>query len=175
MGLSCSCHDFDKGEFEYWWDAPYQTTTQSDTTCCECNAVIPVGTPATAFDSMEAYTPDVPVPRAPWDVDAKEEMSDDDFEKLEKAWDEFCDQYGWDSDYERFERCTSTDYRCERCSDLAKALDGSKDEGGLGFCLIGPGELIDAHHDYIAMSGGRKMQWLPDVGGVLHPQRVDVT
>lgn len=32
-----------------------------------------------------------------------------------------------------------------------------------------------AHHDYIAMSGGRKMEWLPDVGGVLHPQRVDVT
>lgn len=171
MGLSCSCDDFDKGEYDTWWEVPYRAPAPAGAMCCECGAPIPAGLRTWAIDTMEVYTPDVEPPRSPWDVDANE-MSDEAFEALEKTWDTFCETHGYDDEYERFERCAGTEYRCERCDDLATALDGSAAEGGLGFCTIGPGQLIEAHLEYVSdYVGGPPMVWVRDKAGILNPRR----
>ena len=77
--------------------------------------------------------------------------------------DAHADAFGWDFDDERYERVTSSDYRCERCSDVASSIEAH------GFCLIAPRELIDAHEEFVAMqNNGRRVEWMKR-DGVFHP------
>lgn len=180
MGLSCSCEDFIKGDCEMWWQPGGRSVPPAGATCCECNAPLPPE-PAQCFEHMEVYEPEVERPQHPDNDDSLGDEPDDStlrrhwhqrYDALERAYDDFADKYGWCSDDERFEQIDRIDYRCERCEGLATALDGAADEGGLGFCLIAPGRLIEAHGDYIEMSGGAEMIWKRGRDGALHPRRM---
>lgn len=41
MGLSCSCDDFDKSDFERWWEPGGKSVPPAWSRCCECNAPLP--------------------------------------------------------------------------------------------------------------------------------------
>lgn len=178
MGLSCSCDDFDPSEHESWWEPGRPSVPPAGARCCECCTPLPVGEECKTIWHGEVYDPGEiePQPRAPWDVDAGE-MDDAAFAAVEDAWDAYCDKYGWDSDRDRFERF-DTSYRCERCSDLATALDGDERDGGMGFCMIAPGDLRAAHTEYVnevqEMAPGvvrREIIWKQGRDGVWSPQR----
>lgn len=181
MGLSCSCEDFDAADYESWWEPGRPSVPPAGERCCECGAHLPDGVECKTIWHGEVYDPGEiePAPRAPWDVDA-DEMDDEAFAVIEGAWDAYCDKHGWDSERERFERFY-TSYRCERCADLATALDGDERDGGLGFCMIAPGELIDNHTEYVnevqELAPGvarREIIWKQDSDGVWHPRRKTV-
>lgn len=167
MGLSCSCDDFDKRDHDSWWEPGRRSVPPAGERCCECNALLPEGEKRASIMSGEVYDPGEiePQPRPPWDVDA-DEMDDDAFAAVESTWDIYCDKYGWDSDCERFERYTS-EYRCERCEDLADAIEG------LGYCMIAPGDLPSAHAEYVNEHAEQRRHpiiWKPDPDGVWHPR-----
>lgn len=171
MGLSCSCDDFDAADYESWWEGGGLTVPPAGARCCECGAHLPVTEECETIEHYEVYEPDEPAPRAPWDVDA-DEMDDAAFAAIEDAWDAYCDRLGWDSDRERFERHSGSEYRCERCSDLAAAITG------MGYCTIRPGELIQAHTEYVnetqELAPGvarREIIWSRNKDGVWHPRR----
>lgn len=180
MGLSCSCDDFDKGDYDRWWDAPYTRAAPAGATCCECDAAIPEGSQVQAFDCWTVFEPDVPEPRSFEPLyrvtdSVLERHADQLAEEYELARERWEDETGWDWDTERHERIEGVDYRCERCADLAVALDGTKAEGGLGFCLIGPGQLIETHLEYVTdYVGGPPMTWARGKDGVFHPRRKTV-
>lgn len=178
MTLSCSCAEFDRGDHESWWEPGRPSIPPAGTRCCECNALLPSGVEHKTIWHGEVYDPGEiePQPRPPWDVDA-DEMTDDEFDAVERAWDAYCAKYGWDSDTERFERF-DTSYRCERCADLATALEGDESEGGMGFCMIAPGELTAAHEECVnevqELAPGvvrREIIWSQNKDGVWHPRR----
>ena len=170
MGLSCSCDDFDKSECTSWWEPGRRRVPPAGETCCECCAPLPAE-PCQTILRGEVYDPgDIePEPRdfqplyaVTCDVlnrhlEQIEEAREDDID----AW---RDKHGWDSDCERFERFT-TDYRCERCEGLADAIED------LGYCMIEPGGLIDAHVEYVEQSGAPEMIWKRGRAGVWHPRR----
>lgn len=176
MGLSCSCDDFDKGDHDWWWEAPYRSVPPPSTTCCECGAALPSGIEAECFDTMEVYEPATPRPPSAENVldDEPEEVNlsrhwgqrYDQLEADQEAWD---DANGWDHYYERCERVCETQYRCERCEDLAAAFVG---EEGLGFCTIAPGDLISSHREYSLEYGDGSIVWKRFPGGVMHPCRM---
>lgn len=166
MGLSCECSDFDKSEYDHWWEPGGKRAPPTGQTCCECHAPLPVGETAPCIVSSEVYEPEEPAPRDPVDVDADEEMSDEEFKALERRHEDYQDRHGWDGDTERYERVRSIGYRCERCADLAEAIED------LGYCMIAPGELAECHEEYVAESGGHEVIWKPDHGGVFHPRRM---
>lgn len=153
MTLSCSCYDFDKGEHESWWEPGQRIVPPAGETCCECAAALP-SEPCATILHWEVYEPDEPAP--PEDVNRWPRFQGSYWlglptcdvlerhgEQMAQAIEDWRDAHGWDSDYERFERCDRIDYRCERCEDLAEAIED------LGYCMIGPGDLIDAHTEYV--------------------------
>ncbi len=164
MGLSCSCEDFDKSEFDWWYEPGGAAAAPAWCTCCECDAPIAEGEQVQTIDHWEVYEPDEALPPDPDDSD--EDLSDDDYRRISKARDEACDRLGWDDDCERFERLERVDYRCERCSDLAETIEA------LGYCMVPPGELIGQHCEYVEQSGGHEVIWKRDAAGVLQPHRM---
>lgn len=165
MGLSCSC-DFDKGDADHWWEPGRAQVPPAGTRCCECDAPLPVE-PHANIVSMEVFEPDEPRPPHPEDDDDLDAMSDDEFDRREALYDEWADRNGWDSDYERCERVSARDYRCDRCDGLAVSIED------LGYCMIGPGDLIDAHCEYVAeQDQDTEIIWKRDRSGVLQPRRM---
>lgn len=172
MTLSCSCSDFDKGDHESWWEPGRSSVPPAGTRCCECNAPLPDNVEHKTILCGKVYDPGEieKQPRPPWDVDS-DEMTDDEFDAIEAAWDAYCDKYGWDCETDRFERYNS-EYRCERCNDLKDAIEG------MGFCMIGPGDLIASHTEYVnevqELAPGvvrREIIWRKNADGVWHPSR----
>lgn len=163
MGLSCSCDDFDKGDFDHWWEPGGQGTPPPGTICCECGAPVPVE-PRPCVDHMEVWEP-ANVPPAPWEIDDSK-MTYEEFLDAEDRWHAFCDEHGWDSDCERFERCASSDYRCDRCDGLVESIES------LGYCAIAPGDLIDNHVEYVAEHGSHEVIWKRGRDGILNPRRM---
>lgn len=180
MILSCSCRDFDNGDFDSWWEAS-TLTAPAGTRCCECNAPIPEGTPCAGFISYEVWEPEDIEDEPP---DPEHVLGDEpECSVLSRHWEHlhlemeiareiWFEDRGYDYDCERFERETGRQYRCDRCAGLATALDGDENEGGLGFCVILPGDLIEAHRDYIEQAGRHEMIWVRDRNGVLNPRRL---
>lgn len=165
MGLSCAC-DFDKSECESWYEPGGKRVPPVGETCCECAAPLPAGEKAPCIVSSEVYEPDEPEPRDPYEAENDETVSDDELAEIERLHDAWRERTGWDGDTERHERVRSTDYRCERCADLAEAIED------LGYCMIAPGDLADCHTDYVAESGGHEVMWKPDAAGVWQPRRM---
>jgi len=175
MGLSCSC-DLDYDADDRWFEPGRRRVPPKGETCCECDAPLPTDETCQTIIESDVYDPGVDRPPYPDDVlDVEPECAvlarhwDQRYRAMEKAQEDFDDEFGWDGDREQFVK-TTLHYRCERCEGLATALDGSKEEGGLDFCMILPGELIQAHGDYIEMSGGAERIWKRDRAGVLHPR-----
>lgn len=175
MTLYCSCADFEKSEHEKWWEPGRRSIPPSGARCCECGALLPEGEARASILEGEVYDPyDIePMPRSPWDVDA-DEMTDEEFAAVERAWDAYCDKHGWDSETKRFERFDIA-YRCERCGDLADAIED------MGYCMLAPGSLIEAHEEYVnevqEFATGivrREIVWRRDKSGVWNPRRKTV-
>lgn len=153
MGLSCGCDDFDKSDYDHWWEPGRPSVPPSGERCCECNALLPPGEKRATILHGEVYEPDEPCPGWP-DVDEDVEF---------EAW---ADRTGWDWETERCERYTS-EYRCERCADLADAIEA------LGYCMIAPGELIDSHAEYVNEHAAQRRHtviWKQNPDGVWHPR-----
>lgn len=172
MGLSCSCDDFDKGDHDKWWEPGQRNRPPAGEKCCECNAPLP-DEPLECWLTMEVYDPGDEV-EEPRDFAPGHSVTCDvlnrHLEQLEEAHEddmyEFQDEHGWDDDYERFERVAGKEFRCERCSDLVAAIEG------LGYCAIGPGDLIENHVEYVAQNGHACMKWVKGQDGVLNPIRL---
>lgn len=161
MALSCSCDDFDKGDHDRWWEPGRPSVPPVGERCCECDAPLPQE-PCDVIVHMEVFEPE-DEPRAPWDVDANEDV---DIDEIEKTFDAYRDRNGWDDDCERYERVRSRDYRCERCAGLATSIED------LGYCMIPPGDLAEAHCDYVEQSGLPEIIWTRRADGVFHPRRM---
>lgn len=159
MTLSCACNDFDKGDHDSWWEPGRRSVPPPGERCCECNAALPAGEKRASILHGEVYEPDAAALAADPEP---EEPEDDDWDKFDARYDAWRDRHGWDSKFERFERYTS-EYRCERCEDLAAAIED------LGYCMIAPGELPDAHAEYV---NERRHQiiWKQNPDGVWHPR-----
>lgn len=154
MGLSCSCEDFDKGDFESWWEPGRETKAPAGVKCCECCAPIPEGDEVATILHFESYHLDDP-PRNPGE-------DDDDYQ--ERVWEWRDNHPDWEDDYERFERVDSVDYRCDRCDGLAASIED------LGYCLTAPGDLIDSHIEYAWEHAKRRRKWVRDAEGVFQPR-----
>lgn len=173
MGLSCSCDDFDKGEHDRWWEPGSRLVPPAGTRCCECCAPLPA-TPHACIVHFEVYNPEDEIePRPPHPEDVLDDEPEDfnlarhwaqRYDAMEQAQEDYDRRHGWDSDYERFERVRSRDYRCERCDDLADAIEA------LGYCMIPPGELIESHLEYAEEHGTGNLIWKP-FAGVWHPYK----
>ena len=163
MGLSCECYgDFDKGDFENWWEPGGLAIPPAGAKCCECNAPLPTEK-CESFGHMEVWEPEGNPPPHPDDLPDAETIPDAEAYAIERAHDDWKDENGWDDEVERYERCIGSDYRCERCSDLASSIED------LGYCLIGPGELIEDHGEFIAEHGYAPRLWRAGPDGVLNP------
>jgi hypothetical protein len=167
MILSCSCEDFDKSDYDRWWEPGGMAVPPSGSRCVECRAPLS-DEPCESFDHMEIWEPVDQQPPHPDTLPEYEQLklSDADFTAMEIAHEDWLDDHGWDDECERFERCTGSDYRCGRCSDLAASIVD------LGYCLIGPGELIDDHMEFIRKHGLAPRIWRADDGGTLNPHPV---
>ncbi len=162
MGLSCSCDDFDKADFENWWEGGYRRKAPAGITCCECGGPVEEGAEVGAIDHFEVFDP----PNAPdFPTDQRDDESDNDYEDRYKREKRLRKSLGWEDDYERYERCTGTDYRCERCDGLAESIES------LGYCMIAPGDLIECHIEYAREHSGAFIKWTPDAAGVSQPHR----
>lgn len=168
MTLSCSCADFDKSEHERWWEPGRASVPPAGTRCCECNAPLPEGEKQQTILAGEVYEPDDATLAADPEPEETEDDDADDFDARLDAW---RDRHGWDGETDRFERFTS-DYRCERCADLADAIEG------MGFCMLAPGDLASAHEEYVnetqELAPGverREIIWAKGKDGVWHPRR----
>lgn len=164
MGLSCACADFDPSEHDFWWEPGGTAPAPAGCRCCECGAAIPAGETVQTIDHMEVYDPGTEMPPHPDDAD--EDLSDEEYRRRERAYDDAADRLGWDGETERFVRLDRADYRCERCSDLAAAIED------LGYCMVPPGDLAAQHSEYVEQSGGHEVIWKRDRAGVLHPRRM---
>lgn len=151
MGLSCSCDDFDKSDFERWWEPGGKSVPPAWSRCCECNAPLPPEK-HDCIVHMEVYDPGEIEPRPPHPEDVLDDEPEDvnlarfwaqRYDAMEADQEAYDDRHGWDSDDERYVRVASKDYRCERCSDLADSIED------LGYCIIAPGELAECHTEYV--------------------------
>lgn len=171
MGLSCSCGDFDKSELDHWYEPGRRSIPSAGTRCCECDALLPPEPCATILLG-DVYEPDAERPPHPEDVldDEPEDVTlarlwAQRHDAMEDELSAFDREHGWDSETERFERYT-TEYRCERCGGLAEAIED------LGYCMILPGALAEAHCEYVEQSGGAEMIWKRGRDGIWHPRRM---
>lgn len=175
MGLSCSCDDFDKGDCDHWWEPGRKSVPPAGTRCCECCAPLPA-VPLTCINHMEVYEPDEIELRPPHPEDVLDDEPDDcnlrrhwrqRYDAMEAEQEDYDDRHGWESDYERYERLISRDYRCERCEGLADAIED------MGYCMIGPGELAECHTEYvneIAKHSGHAVIWRQGKDGIWNPR-----
>lgn len=177
MGLSCSCDDFDKGDYDDWCEPGRRSVPPPGTKCCECCAPLPAE-PLTCWIHMEVYEPDE-TGMPPHDVNLWPRLGDPYWpghptcsvlerhgEQMEHARDDWSDEHGWDSECDRFERVRSKDYRCERCEGLVAAIED------LGYCMIAPGDLVENHVEYVAEHGQHEIMWKCGADGVWHPRRM---
>lgn len=176
MTLSCSCGDFDKGDFDDWWEVtPLQAPDNAR--CCECNSPIPEGTSCAGFISYETWTPDDIEDEPP---DPEHVLSDEPecsvlsrhwehlYLEMEIARERWFEDRGYDYDNERFERETGRQYRCERCDDIAASIEP------LGFCTIAAGDLIDTHVEFVALQGtDKRARWSRGADGIWTLRIVD--
>lgn len=176
MGLSCSC-DFEKGEYERWYEPGGLRSAPSGTRCCECGAAIPEGDVVNTTFEFEVYEPEEERPE--WNgppepfrwAEAEEAVAlwDEAYglamQAIEAAQERYDAKYGFDREYERCERLAYTSFRCERCGGLAESIED------LGYCMIVPGELPEAHAEYVYEHSGANIRWVPDQNGVLNPKR----
>lgn len=173
MGLSCSCDDFDKGDYDHWWEPGGRRLPPAGTRCCECAAPLPAEKHACIVHT-EVYDPDETAdPRPPHPDEVLGDKPDDSttsrhwsqrYDAMEQSHYDYADTHGWDSDYERFERTRGIDYRCERCEGLAEAIED------LGYCMIAPGDLIDCHVEYVEEHGDGNVIWKRDRFNVWQPR-----
>jgi hypothetical protein len=114
---------------------------------------------------MEVWEPEGSPPPHPEDLPDTEyeALSQAEATVMEDARDAWQDKHGWDSDTERYERCIGADYRCERCEDLADSIEA------LGYCMIGPGDLISSHLEFIHEHHYAERKWTENKDGVLNP------
>lgn len=180
MALSCSCYDFDPCDYDSWWETGCDAIPPPGQKCCECRAPLPEGKPVETFISFEAYDPedeDLTIPPDPEDVlgDEPEDVNlyrfwEQRYDAMEEDRERTLDALGWDSDQGRYVRETHREYRCERCADLAESFEASKEDGGLGFCKIAPGELIEAHMEFGQMQDPPiEIRWRKGDDGVFNP------
>jgi hypothetical protein len=164
MGLTCECYDFDPGEHDSWWEPGGAAIPPAGERCCECGAMLPQA-PCERICHMKVYEPESEAPPHPDDLpdEEAEALSTVEAALMEGARDNWLSEHGWDFDTERYERCTSADYRCERCADLAASIEA------LGYCLIGPGELIECHGEFIHEHGYAPRLWRAGADGVFNP------
>ena len=163
MGLSCECSDFNKGDYANWWELGGLAIPPAGTKCCECGAPL-LAEECQSFDHMEVWEPEGELPHPDTLPDEEQvKLSEAKFDAMERAYHGFLDAHGWDSETERYELCTGSDYRCERCSDLAASIED------LGYCLIAPSELIEDHGEFISEHGYAPRLWRAGPDGVLNP------
>ena len=193
MGLSCACYDFDKGDYERWWESASNRRPPSGTRCCECGAPLPTDEKAICFAEWEVFNPAIPEPPS---ADNEQECgfppypqfrwrssyTPEEREEIRIATAEWEQEYGpaiefyrqqredwesdngWDDEYQRCERITEYRFRCDRCQGLAEAIEE------LGYCTLGPDEVIDAHIEYAEEHSGVKLKWAND-RGTFNPRR----
>lgn len=166
MTLSCSCTDFDPAEHDSWWEPGRASIPPPGSRCCECNALLPDGEKRQTILAHTVVEPKEPMPEWPYNAEADEEE-----ERLEAAWVAWAERNGWDSETERCVE-TAAEHRCERCGDLADAIED------MGYCMIAPGSLIEAHEEYVndvqELADGvvrREIIWTKDKAGVWNPRR----
>jgi hypothetical protein len=150
MPLECSCDDFRKCDHDYWYEGWSLGAPASNSRCCECGALVSkIPDYVQSILEYETYIPEG------YDY--------------EKNHDEFVesDEHGknYDHDCERFERWVHTHFRCERCTDIAEAIQS------LGYCEILPGDLIDSYSEYLELNDLKPVKWVVDYDGVLHPMK----
>lgn len=175
MGLSCECGDFDKADFDVWWEVGRDSFPDLDERCCECNAPLDVHDTYATFLHFEVYEPQdldteplPPTRSEPWpgasqsELDAYEQEWDD----YEQRLGEWRDDRGWDEDCQRFERLMAQDWRCHRCQGIAEAFET------LDYCLIAAGDVIYCHMEYLEEKGRWPMIWEKNADGVLNPRRM---
>lgn len=163
MGLSCSCGDFDKSDYESWWELGRRSSPDAGSKCCECDAPLSPDDKHQCFVESEAFEPETDRPEDPDYI--ADELTDDEYDRRLKVLEDWDDANGWEWDTERCERVVAYQYRCERCEGLADAIED------LGYCMIGPGELIENHYEYVEVQGGRDVIWKRDADGVFHPRQ----
>ncbi len=166
MGLTCECFcsDFDKGDYDSWWEPGCASVPPSGMKCCECGAPLPAEECA-CIRNYEVYEPDGTdaAPRHPWSAEGDESVTSAEFLAIEAAWDEWAARTGWEDEYDRYERETGADYRCDRCAGLAASIED------LGYCLIRSGELIECHGDFIHEHGYAPRLWRAGADGIFNP------
>lgn len=170
MGLSCSCSDFDPSEHDSWFEPGRRSVPPAGTRCCECAATLPAGEKCATILNGEAYEPDEATLAADPEPD-EDDYPDEDGPSFDDILDAWRDRHGWCSDQDRFVHYTH-EYRCERCSGLAEAIED------MGYCMIGPGDLIDCHTEYVnevqELADGverHEIIWERRGDGVWHPRR----
>lgn len=163
MGLSCSCGDFDKSDCERWWELGIRSSPDAGRKCCECDALLTPSDKFQCFIESEVFEPATERPEDPDYI--ADELTDEEYDQRRRALEDWEDDNGWDWETERCERVVAHQYRCERCEGLAEAIED------LGYCMIGPGELIENHYEYVEVSGGRDVIWKRDTDGVFHPRQ----
>lgn len=177
MGLSCSC-DYDWDGESPWYEPGGFRVPTAGAACCECHAHLPAGEPAQAIDRYDPYEPEGEPPPYPEDVlDDEPECAvlarhwGQMYDAMGQSREDWEEAHGWHSENECYVE-ESTEFRCDRCAGLATALDGSAKEGGLGYCMILPGELVDNHVEYVAEHGQHEIGWWPGRDGVWQPRRL---
>lgn len=175
MGLSCHCYDY--SDFDSWWEQGTDSVPPPGTKCCECCAPLPAEPCETIILYEKTDEPSEGCPPHPEDVlpdppgcEVQYRHWEQLYDEMERAYDDYRDENGWDSDQESY---TTHDmsYRCERCAGLALALTGGKAAGGLGYCLIPPGELIECLGDYADIQGLTPRKWVRGKDGVFNPEK----
>jgi len=163
MGLSCACSDFDPSEHDAWWEPGRRSLPEPGERCCECCAPLPAGEKAATILAHTVVEP----PDLTGDPEPTEDDYEDDCGAYDDALDAWHARHGWDTDTERFV-ATEALRRCERCADLADAIEG------MGYCMVPPGELADQHQEYVndvAEHSTHPIRWKQDPDGVWHPRR----
>lgn len=166
MTLSCSCAEFDPSEHDSWWEPGRRSVPPAGARCCECNAPLPDGERCPTILSHTVVETEEPEP-----PDFATVEDEDEAERLEAAWEAWAERNGWNSDHDRCETSEAF-HRCERCGDLADAIED------MGFCMIEPGDLISAHEEYVnetqELAPGvarREIIWAKNKDDVWHPRR----
>jgi hypothetical protein len=169
MNNFCTCgtdsgYDFDASDHDSYWMCE-SAVVPDGTKCCECGASIPAGSRRSCATHYEVYEPEGEPPIPPdWDTKAAKAMSEDEWDAMYEALDEFQDTHGWNGETERYERETGTDFRCDRCEGEVEIL------AQFEICVNAPGDLPGAHEEHYWQKHRRRIRWRPGPDGVWHPR-----